>query len=189
MKDSKNLVIGMLCAVLCIMAVAYAAFTTTLNINGTATVSSNWSIIIPEEDGIQCTTQAVAGGSTDGLSASGQVIGNTTAQFTMAFVQPGDTATCIVTIQNAGTLNAEVESLKIMSGSEDISTDGSDTAGPIRFTVQNITKGQKLAADGAEMTFTVIGTYDSSVTAQPDQNTTKTLTVTPIFKQDTSSGA
>ena len=36
MKDSKNLVIGMLCAVVCIMAVAYAAFSTTLTINGTA---------------------------------------------------------------------------------------------------------------------------------------------------------
>ena len=71
MKDSKNLVIGMLCAVLCIMAVAYAAFTTTLNINGSANISSNWSVIIPASDGISCTTQAAAGGSEEGLSASG----------------------------------------------------------------------------------------------------------------------
>ena len=113
MKDSKNLVIGMLCAVLCIMAVAYAAFTTTLNINGSANISSNWSVVIPASDGISCTTQAAAGGSEEGLSASGTADGGTSATFTMSFVQPGDSATCTVKIKNAGTLNAKVSDVQI----------------------------------------------------------------------------
>ena len=41
MKDSKNLVIGMLCAVVCIMAVAYAAFSATLTVTTTTPKKPN----------------------------------------------------------------------------------------------------------------------------------------------------
>ena len=180
MKDSKNLVIGMLCAVLCIMAVAYAAFTTTLNINGSANISSNWSVIIPASDGISCITQAAAGGSEEGLSASGTADGGTSATFTMSFVQPGDSATCTVKIKNAGTLNAKVSDVQIT---------GNDATGAIRFSVQGIDNTKKLAAAG-EMTFTVTGTYDASTSTQPGAgDKTKSLTVTPIFVQDMDAGA
>ena len=180
MKDSKNLVIGMLCAVLCIMAVAYAAFTTTLNINGSANISSNWSVVIPASDGISCTTQAAAGGSEEGLSASGTADGGTSATFTMSFVQPGDSATCTVKIKNAGTLNAKVSDVQIT---------GNDATGAIRFSVQGIDNTKKLAAAG-EMTFTVTGTYDASTSTQPGAgDKTKSLTVTPIFVQDMDAGA
>lgn len=180
MKDSKNLVIGMLCAVLCIMAVAYAAFTTTLNINGSANISSNWSVIIPASDGISCTTQAAAGGSEEGLSASGTADGGTSATFTMSFVQPGDSATCTVKIKNAGTLNAKVSDVQIT---------GNEATGAIRFSVQGIDNTKKLAAAG-EMTFTVTGTYDASTSTQPGAgDKTKSLTVTPIFVQDMDAGA
>ena len=180
MKDSKNLVIGMLCAVLCIMAVAYAAFNTTLNINGSANISSNWSVIIPASDGISCTTQAAAGGSEEGLSASGTADGGTSATFTMSFVQPGDSATCTVKIKNAGTLNAKVSDVQIT---------GNDATGAIRFSVQGIDNTKKLAAAG-EMTFTVTGTYDASTSTQPGAgDKTKSLTVTPIFVQDMDAGA
>lgn len=175
MKDSKNLVIGMLCAVLCIMAVAYAAFTTTLNINGSANISSNWSVIIPASDGISCITQAAAGGSEEGLSASGTADGGTSATFTMSFVQPGDSATCTVKIKNAGTLNAKVSNVQIT---------GNDATGAIRFSVQGIDNSKTLDA-GADLTFTVTGTYESSTTSQPGEgDKTKSLTVTPIFVQN-----
>ena len=68
MKDSKNLVIGMLCAVICIMAVAYAAFSTTLTINGTASIESNWCVRI--KDAPTCTKTPVTGGAADSVTAT-----------------------------------------------------------------------------------------------------------------------
>jgi len=50
MNESKkrNVIIGSLCAVLLLMVVGYAAFSTTLNINGTANISSTWNILITD---------------------------------------------------------------------------------------------------------------------------------------------
>ena len=44
----KNIIISFLVAIVCIMAIAYAAFSQTLNINGTATIDSNWNIKITD---------------------------------------------------------------------------------------------------------------------------------------------
>ena len=41
MKDKKNVLIAALIAAVVFMAVGYAAFATTLNINGKATIDSN----------------------------------------------------------------------------------------------------------------------------------------------------
>lgn len=105
MKDSKSLVIGILCAVICVMAVAYAGFTTNLTINGTGTVTSTWDVQITA---VSCSATKAAGGQdltnpigstgTDGLSAS----------FSISLVQPGDTAYCDVTVKNNGTLPAKL---------------------------------------------------------------------------------
>ena len=107
MKDSKNLVIGMLCAVVCIMAVAYAAFSTTLTVTTTTTVDSNWCVKITEAS---CPTkQPVAGGAADSVTATAvPATDSLSATITMGFTQPGDTATCTVTYENCGTLNALV---------------------------------------------------------------------------------
>ena len=43
--NQKNIVIGVLCLVICIMAIGFAAFSTTLNINGTSSIESNWSVV------------------------------------------------------------------------------------------------------------------------------------------------
>ena len=40
----KNVLIGALLAVVFVMAVGYAAFATTLTINGEATITSNWHV-------------------------------------------------------------------------------------------------------------------------------------------------
>ena len=45
-KRKNNIIIGVLCAVLLLMAVGYAAFSSLLNITGTSSVSSNWDIEI-----------------------------------------------------------------------------------------------------------------------------------------------
>ncbi len=108
MKDSKNIVIGLLCTVLCIMAVAYAAFSTQLTVNGTATVSSTWNVTISD---ITCTPVKATGG-VDLAEITPKIENNsTTAVIDIAFKQPGDKATCVVTIANNGSLDAYLASI------------------------------------------------------------------------------
>lgn len=171
MKDSKNLVIGLLCVVVCIMAVAYAAFATTLNINGTASIDSRWGVAITD---IQCTATEVEGGEaaavTKGFTA-------TTATFSMTFNQPGDTGRCVVTITNTGTLNAKVSAIDI-ADEENLAT------GPIKYTLSGITVGTKLAKSSTN-TYTINASYDSTVTTQPTEaEASKTLTVSIEYVQD-----
>lgn len=108
MKDSKNIVIGLLCTVLCVMAVAYAAFSTSLSINGTATISSTWNVAISD---IQCTTQKAATGGVDITTPTVTGIGSTEASIGVSFNQPGDNMTCTVYIANNGTLEAKLASI------------------------------------------------------------------------------
>ena len=104
MKDSKNLVIGMLCAVVCIMAVAYAAFSTTLNINGTASISSSWGVRIV--DNPSCTKTSKATADASDVTATVKKESDSLATIAMVFAQPGDTATCTIQYENYGSLNA-----------------------------------------------------------------------------------
>jgi len=183
MKDSKNLVIGMLCAVVCIMAVAYAAFSTTLNVEGTATIASNWKVGFTS---ISCEIEEADGGATSitvadkevKLAASGSLVGDpgtsTSATFDITFLQPGDIATCTVNVANGGTLDAKVATLDIA---------GTDATGIIKYTVEGIAEGDKLPA-GTPDTFTFTAKY-LDTEEQPDASAlTKTLTITAIYEQD-----
>lgn len=106
MRDSKNMVIGMLCAVVCVMAVAYAAFGTALNVKTTATVASNWCIRAEKVEP-NCTVTPLATGVQEGVTAKVEIDANSLgAVVTMNFIQPGDTATCTVNYTNCGDLNA-----------------------------------------------------------------------------------
>jgi len=70
----RNVIIGSLCAVLLLMVVGYAAFSTALNINGTANISSTWNILITD---IQ--TKNIVGGATNAEAPTGE--GTLTATF------------------------------------------------------------------------------------------------------------
>ena len=108
MKDSKNIVIGLLCTVLCVMAVAYAAFSTTLTIEGTATIGSTWNVAITD---IDCDTEkGLSNGIDIGEPTTGG-FGTATATIGVSFNQPGDNMTCTVTLTNNGTLDATLKSI------------------------------------------------------------------------------
>jgi len=177
MKDSKNLVIGMLCAVVCIMAVAYAAFTTSLEINGTATITSNWKVAfgvtMPE-----CTETPKAPATT-GVEASVNREGDTLATVSMSFTQPGDTATCEIPVVNSGSLNAVLN----------FNTTGTTKTELVEFTIENVTANTKLAK-GATHNVKVTGTFlekedeDGNSVAVTDDNKTAELSIILSAEQD-----
>jgi len=155
MKDSKNLVIGILCAVVCVMAVAYAAFATTLNVEGTATIASNWDVRITN---ISCNSKPVAGGETVAEAVT-KSFGDTSATFNMKFFQPGDTASCTVTISNTGTLDAKINTIETIITDANDNTNKTDdtltlTSDAIRYNLTGIAEGDILLA-GKTHTYTI----------------------------------
>ena len=169
MRDSKNLVIGMLCAVVCIMAVAYAAFSTSLSVTTNITVDSNWCMqMVASED---CTVTPKAGGVSEGVTATitGDAVGSLAATVDMNFIQPGDTATCVVTFENCGTLNAglEFEVFELVGEQQtetEITYEGTtvtktSTAGNLQFVVSGLDNTKVLTPTAKQHSVTITGTF------------------------------
>lgn len=115
---SKNIVIGVLSIAIIVMGVAFAAFSTSLDISGTASISSTWKIDFSaykdySMSGTACDYYSV--NSIDGEYVAGnvdmEVIGST-ATITADIIAPGDLVRCYVMAKNNGTLNAKLTSFE-----------------------------------------------------------------------------
>ena len=193
MKDSKNYVIAALCLVLCIMAVGFAAFSSTLNINSTATISSNWNVKFATngDTGVTFTdpTQnsamtAAANYSaceasyvTGGEQGTGGTITTTGTLVTMTadLKQPGDSVTCYAVITNQGSINAELDSLS--------ETQPQDTT-YVQFTSDLPAEGDALLA-GAERLISITASY-KDVETSPAANSQYSYTAVLNYQQKTS---
>lgn len=167
-SKNKNVIIGGLLAIVFIMAVGYAAFSTSLNINGTASITSNWDVEI---------TDIVAGTPVGTASSTSAKVadGGLSASFGTTLKSPGDSITYTVTVQNKGDLNAKLSGIVFTPGT------GVDTAA-IDYSYAGIAVNDTLNA-GASTSFTVTVTYDSSVTSQPAEallNNDLTMTLTYV---------
>ena len=139
------------------MSVGYSILMSELKINGKANITSTWDIRIT---GI--TTSSTVGGA---YNVETPTYTATTAKFHVSLVNPGDSMTYTVTIQNKGTLKAEVDNI-------DVSESGTDA---IIYTVSGINNFTAIAA-GETVTFTVTAKYNPNVVADPVQRMKK-LTV------------
>ena len=153
----KKIIIGVMCTLICIMAVAYAAFATNLTINGTANIESTWSVVFTKIEELSKTSGVTI---KEVPTASG-----TTATFNVDLKSPGDKIEYQITVENKGTLNAIIDDIVA-------SELGSDA---IKFSISGISKGDKLAK-GESTTFNIVIEYDSSITSQPSI-TDNTLTI------------
>ena len=165
MKDKKKLVIGILCALIAVMAVGYALLAQELNISGTSSIDSTWKVEITN-----IKESEVVGDATSKVTPSYTA---TTANFSVSLIQPGDSITYEVEVTNSGTLDAVLESINV-------TTDENDA---IKYTTSGIKRGDKLTKNGGTNTLTIKVEYDSSVTSQPE-NTTSDISVTLNYQQD-----
>lgn len=165
MKD-KGILIVMLCTVVIVMAVAFAAFTTNLTINGTTTIGSTWKVEFDQDTAVsKCS---------DG---SGIAISGTTATLAVSLETPGDQVTCTIGVKNTGTLDAVLKSITAVETGE----------APITFTLtpspnDDLTNRAKLAASTGRETITLVATYDDTTGEQPDE-LTKNIVVTANYQQ------
>ena len=155
--NKKTIISIVLCLAAVFMAVGYSILSTNLKITGGANITSTWDVRIT---GI---TNNNASGSAYNLEEPSFT--NNKAKFRVALVDPGDSMTYTITIENKGTITAVLNNL-------DITTSGTDA---IIYEVTGVSEGDTLAA-GETVNVFVVARYDSNVIADPDQRV-KTLSV------------
>jgi len=158
MRINKKTVISItLCLCVFVMAIGYSLLSSSLKITGQGSITSTWDVRITD------ITNNNAAGSAYNLEAPSFT--NDTAKFRVGLVDPGDSMTYTVKIENKGTITAILNMLNI-------TTSGTDA---IIYEVSGIKEGDTLAA-GATINVYVTARYNSNVIADPDERV-KTLTV------------
>ena len=167
-RTNRNYIIAGLCMILVIMGVGYAAFSSQLKISGTSNIASNFLVKITD---IQSTVQS--GQASDAQTPTHD---DTTATFKTNLVSPGDSMKYDITVENQGNMDAVLESIEI--------NDANNPA--ITFQTSGIEEGDELQVSQSDV-LTVIVSYDSNVTSQPE-NKESTITVTLNYKQKDGTG-
>lgn len=166
MKDKKNILIGALLFTILVMAVGYAAFATTLNINGTATIAGSWDV---EITGI---TSDTTHGGTDKIGTPSFT--PTVATFDVEFAKPGDYAIYTVTVENKGTIDAKLDSFTFV--------DQNDGPADIKFSIVSQPTASSILAAGGTATFEVKAEYDANATTVLGTSADKDKTVKGVIE-------
>jgi hypothetical protein len=163
----KNILLLALFIMVAGMSVGYAALSQILSINGTANISSEWNVKISgiTEKSLVGATAQVPVVSPDSL----------TATFVVDLQYPGATAVYEINVQNAGTINAKLNSV---SGVED--ANASEPTG-VTYTID--AQANDLLASGQTKNYTVTVNWDSNDTSIPSVKS-KTAIITLNYVQE-----
>lgn len=145
-REMKTLVIAALVISVVAIGVGFAAFSTTLQINGTATVNTDgktWSVLFENIEktaestaGVDSTVPTITNG-TAGVNVTNTAIGTITA----AFTAPKQKLQYKITVKNAGTYDAKLTAASIptldtitVTGTEaDAETDATNVKNHLKF--------------------------------------------------------
>ena len=103
-RRKNNLIIISLCAVVILMGIGYAAFSSQLNITGTSNITSNWDVRITN-------IESELNGATDVSEPSYDNTNGLYASFHTGLSKPGDYALYTITIENRGDIDARIEKI------------------------------------------------------------------------------
>lgn len=170
-RKSKNIVIGLLCAVIVLMGIGFASIFSDLEIKGGTSLSNTWNVQITNIEAVD--TKGKANPGTPTRTA-------TTANFNATLEEPGDAVTYEVTVTNNGSINAVLTTINKVF--DNLDTDA------IEYTLseQNPVINAKLAS-GETHTFTVTATYKSTAigeNAPTEQEKTKAFSLQLKYEQD-----
>ena len=184
--NRKNTMIALLLGALVIMAVAYAAFSTALNINGTASINSTWNVAFDEtktqaENGVVSPTTG-----TGGTTAPSGTVSYTDGQHAVinaTLNQPGDSVVFTLTVKNTGSINATLGAITTgaTSGCTCSGSTCTSTGGHIQFTVGSFSTTSLAATNGTatiQVTATFLNTDVSSLTAAESATISVSFTAT-----------
>ena len=162
-RDKRNYIIIGLCMILVVMGVGYAAFSSLLTINGTASITNSWCLGF---DNTKETSYTAKAGITGGATPTGSISfsGSTCetkyqpdASLTAAFKQPGDQIEYTLTIKNKSTVPVAIKSIQVENNS--VTTDTTIKKGNIEFIV-HMPETTNLAVDG-ETTMKVVARFQN----------------------------
>ena len=140
-STQRNYLIIGLCAILVIMGVGYAAFSSQLKITGTSNIDSTWSVKITS-----ITPTDIIGEAKDKPEITDYT--DTTATFGTSLKLPNDSITYNIVIENQGSLDAKLDTIS--------KTDTNNSA--ISFEISGVEEGDLLKA-GENVTMKVKVTY------------------------------
>lgn len=165
-KNSKKVLVIVLALILLLMAVAYAATTRQLTINGTGKISADVSKI-------EFTNAVKTNG---GNNAADNVTFDTeTVTFDVTLNEPSDYREYTISITNNSNSTGKIDSL-VFSDASNVSTlEAINAADPvaIKYSVSGLTVGDTIAA-GETKTAKVVVTWDSSANI-PDAGASKVM--------------
>ena len=159
MNKNRNIIIGVLLIVILLMVVAYSTFATQFPLNGTAEIIGEWNVKI---------TSVTAQDVSEGCDAGEPKYTDTTIAFDAKLVKPGDYITYLVMIENAGTLDATLDSITLTP----------DENGSPAIIYTN-TEPEPLLKAGGTTCFLIKVAYDENTTQMPS---IKSKTITGVVK-------
>ena len=164
---SEHFLIGtIVVSVFLMLGIGYALLSQTLQINGTANITSKWKILFTsaeEKEMNNATTQLK------------EITDDTTLTLNVELTQPGATATYDVVVANQGDLDA------VLSKIEGVEETNSSDPLPIKVHLENIAEGDPLLK-GEEKTFQVIVEWDASQDFN-ETNMKKEISITLTYEQ------
>lgn len=194
MKDKNIRVIMMVAvvALVCIMGIGFAAFSTTLSINGAGTVkASSWNVVFDNLSAVSKVGTAVEV-TAPTISDNNTHIGD----YDVTFTTPGDSISYSFDVKNTGTFDAEISSIVISTpactGNGDTATvDANNVCNNLSYTLTYTDSGTAVSNgdtlnSGATKNMTLKLSYNSSVTADllPSNDVAiSNLEVTVIYSQ------
>ena len=163
-KKKKNIMIIVLCFVLLLMGVGYAALSQRLTIGGTAKMQGVWDVRITN---IQLSRKT-------GLAKdNSHKYENLSASFQTETLAPGDMLEYTVSVSNRGNIDAKVSEINA-------TLDGSEA---IKYTVEGIKKGD-IIKEGVTKEVIITIKFDENATVIPS-NKTSTLNINFTCIQNT----
>ena len=148
-STQRNYIIIGLCAILVIMGVGYAAFSSQLKITGTSNIDSTWDVQITD---IQ--SSVVVGTPTNQIEPTHDKL---SATFHTKLYKPNDTMKYDITVSNLGSLDAKLDKINVPENS----------SSAISYKVTGIKEGDLLKSNETAL-LTVTVKYNN-VTSQPSQ--------------------
>ena len=190
-RDNRTYLIIALCAILVIMGVGYAAFSSLLTINGTANISNSWCVGFDNTmTNAMGVTKGVSTGTqpTGSMSYSGTACGSNlqpNSSLNAHFYQPGDQIEYTLTITNKSTVTAAIKS--ILVDNESVTSNTTKKKDNITYMVE-MPESTTLAPN-ASTTMKVIAKFqnETDVTG-PYSGETKTIEVKINAEQDDGNG-
>lgn len=148
----NRIILIVLLIIISVMTVAYAIFSTQLQINGKSEIVGEWNIKI---------TDIEVSEVSEGCNPGEPSFTDTTATFNSELQKPGDKITYVITIQNLGTIDAVLDSATFTPDDEN---------GSPALSYTTVDPSETLNA-GDETTCTVTVTYDESYEEIPSVKT------------------